>query len=254
MSLADAALTGAALGAAGFAGLAAFGLYRIATPTTGSRIRLRWPPRAALLVIDVQEDFLAAEGGHTYPRGESDAVVAVIRNVIAVARAKEVPVIYIRQEFSEFATRLVARLVFRGLGCKGRPGTRLDPRLPPNPDNTFTKPVGDAFSNPELDRYLASLNVGELFLVGLDGVGSVHRTARGAGNRGYKVNFISDAVATGFPAKWRSLLAGHVAGGAAALSSAELEGRLVERAPAAGHVGTAASPPRRAVAAAAEER
>lgn len=205
------------------AALAAFGFYRIMRPTKGSRIKLRWPARSALLVIDMQEELLAGGRKRSYPREASEATIEVVREVISRVRAQEMPVIYVRQEFSDLSTRLVSRLLYGGLGCEGRPGIRIDPRMPPGGDNTFTKPFGDAFSNPELERYLASLNVGELYLVGLDGITCVHRTACGARNRGYKVNFIVDGILTAFPKKWEALLEEHVRRGATALPSSELD-------------------------------
>lgn len=248
MSVTTAVIIVMAIAAGGLVAVVALGLYRIARPTSGRRIKLRWPMRSALLVIDMQEELLATGSARSYPPEDTEAVIRVIQRIVPVARSHDMPVVYIRQEFAGLSTKLAARLLYRGLGCAGRPGTRIDPRLPPDADNTFTKPADDAFSNPELERYLASLNVGELFLVGLEGAACVHRTACGARNRGYKVNFITDGILSAFPDRWRALLERHLEQGATALTSAEFESRPGSAASAATTADSLPAPPPAAAA------
>jgi Amidases related to nicotinamidase len=54
--------------------------------------------------------------------------------------------------------------------------------------------MGDSFYNPKLDEFLTEQRVNELYLAGLDPEFCVYSTARGALNRGYKVNVITDAI------------------------------------------------------------
>jgi hypothetical protein len=58
----------------------------------------------------------------------------------------------------------------------------------------FSKPQGDSFANPKLNEFLTGQRVNELYLAGLDPEFCIYATARGALNRGYKVNVITDAI------------------------------------------------------------
>jgi len=60
----------------------------------------------------------------------------------------------------------------------------------------FPKSIGDAFSNPDLEAFLASERVNHLTLVGLDAEQCVYLTAKGARNRDFTVQVVSDAVIT----------------------------------------------------------
>jgi nicotinamidase-related amidase len=134
-------------------------------------------------------------------------MIDTINRVVAHAHVRGIPVIYIRQEFDNPLTILLARIGAGGLAIKGRPSTRLDPRITIVPGSAdFTKPKGDAFSNPELEAYLRAQQVYELYLMGLDGVGCVNRTAQGALNRGYRVNFILDGIITQYEDRWKKLV------------------------------------------------
>ncbi|MRR10465.1 cysteine hydrolase [bacterium] len=76
----------------------------------------------------------------------------------------------------------------------GTPGAALDARLRRVSDDVFTKQRSDAFSNPELERFLSARRVDRLYLCGIDGAHCVLATARGGRNRGYKVTLLEDCV------------------------------------------------------------
>jgi hypothetical protein len=67
--------------------------------------------------------------------------------------------------------------------------------------NSINKPLGDAFSNPDLQGYLARKKVGTLFIAGSAGEACVLMTVWGATNRGYQVYVIDDATYFIFPDK-----------------------------------------------------
>jgi nicotinamidase-related amidase len=80
-------------------------------------------------------------------------------------------------------------------------GGELDPRLQHPSGPVFRKDRADAFSNPELDKFLQSRAVDHLLLAGAFAERSLYYTAEGAMNRGYKVEVVRDAVAAGSDAR-----------------------------------------------------
>jgi nicotinamidase-related amidase len=183
------------------------GLVNIALPTRGLPIRQYDNPQKALLIIDVQEDFTTTSDKHSFPPEAVDRMIAAVNRVTRQASDRGIPVIFVRQEFDNWLTIMLAKIGAGGHGIKGNLGTRLDLRISRTPGSIdITKPKGDAFSNPELDAYLRQQQVNELYLMGLDGVGCVNRTAQGALNRGYRVNFIMDGIITRYKNQWNNIV------------------------------------------------
>lgn len=204
-------------------GIIVHGLWRIATPTRGPRINRAGRPGRALLLIDLQEDFTQpANLRFAWPEDRREAVFAAIRDLAADATARNLPVLTIRQVTEGFSSRLVMLLLAGGAGSPGRPGLRLDSRLGVTATADFTKPAGDAFSNPALADWLDRHHIGELLVAGLDGVACVHRTIRGARRRGYAVTVLTDAVLTAYPEKWGRLVKAYPHEGIAVHAGARL--------------------------------
>ena len=172
--------------------LAVFGvIYQSMQPTVGPKIATYQKPRAALLVIDIQEDYTGPQAVKRYRDG--DRIVAAANALLAQAEEKGVLVVYIQNVVDN---PLVSLLV-GGINAPGSPGTEMDRRFVKKPTaRTFTKNRADTFSNPALDSYLRENQVDQLFLVGLDAAYCVNATTMGALNRGYKVTIFSDGLAT----------------------------------------------------------
>jgi len=161
--------------------------------TQGTRIVEYKNPQKALLVIDVQED---ATGTTAFPlpyKGKAE-YIARLNKVIEAANRKNFLIIYIKQEFEGTWGKAMSWAIFGGSDIKGTPGTQVDKRVVILSDHKITKPWGDSFYNPQLDKFLTGQRVNELYLVGLDPEFCIYSTARGALNRGYKVTVITDAV------------------------------------------------------------
>jgi nicotinamidase-related amidase len=177
-------------------------------PTKGRKIAAYPAPHRALLVIDLQDDFLDPT---KYPM--SDSVFRSVNILQNLARQDSIPVIHIRQEFSGIAGKIVSRCFMQGKGVAGSPGAAMTAAIEPLADADFVKHRGDAFSNPKLDEYLAAHQIDELYLTGIDGEFCVRNTAYGALNRGYKVNLVQDAVMAGNWKKWDALRTEYTARG-----------------------------------------
>lgn len=171
-------------------GLAAYTFIDATTPTKGEKIAAYERPRAALLVIDIQEDYTGTTAKPPLPYKNAARLIDTVNRTIARAAAKDVLVVYIRQEFGKWA-----RFMPGATAIRGTPGSMIDARVRRVSPHEFPKKIGDAFSNPDLGALLVANRVDHVYLVGLDLEYCVHGTARGARNRGYTVTVLTDAVA-----------------------------------------------------------
>lgn len=163
-------------------------------------------PQNALFVIDIQEDYTGTTAKSPFPYKDSERLILTVNKVIKEASKKDMIIVYIRQEFEGFAGKMISKLVGHGTAIKGNAGTQLDKRFDIISDYSFTKPMPDAFTNPELEVFLRDHNVSKLYLVGLDAAGCVHYTAKGALKRGYEVSIIKDGIALLAEKQWDSLM------------------------------------------------
>jgi len=181
-------------------------LLVLAGPTKGPKIQKYADPQKALLVIDVQEDFTGRTAKPPFPYKNSRELIETVNGLIEDASGKGFNIIYIRQEFDGFMGKIISRMFGKGTAIRGTPGAEVDQRVSIINDNIFTKPKGDAFSNPALGKFLVEHSVNELFLTGLDAEFCVYHTAKGALNRGYTVNIIPNGVALRAEKKWNVLM------------------------------------------------
>ncbi|WP_136442250.1 cysteine hydrolase family protein [Pacificoceanicola onchidii] len=165
------------------------GIRRIGAVSTGDRIADR--TGSALLLIDLQTVFW--DHG-PYSEDAKSAAAAAILAEASAARAQNVPVIALRQEWSIPSTKILARLTMKGQALEGTDGTELAPPFAPLPDHVLVKRVQDGFETGALDTLLARLDVGALRLVGLDLNYCVLKTALAARNRGYHVQIVKSGT------------------------------------------------------------
>jgi len=166
--------------------------------------------RVALLVIDMQADYVATNGH--LARGGRDvsaiaAIVARIDKLAQAARAAKVPVIYTRQtaladgRSDSPARRRYKQIAKAGLGSAyplvGTAGHAVIDALKPHPgDVVIDKFRSSAFHQTGLDLILRSSNREALLLCGAVTEGCVESTARDAADHDYLPIVVSDAVAS----------------------------------------------------------
>ena len=139
-------------------------------------------PRTALVVIDVQNDVVAA--AH-----ERDAVVGRIRSLVDRAREEQVPVVWVQHADEDLA--------------HGSDGWRIVPELSPAPSEPVVdKSYGDSFEDTRLEHVLAGLEVGRLVVTGAQTDACIRSTLHGALVRGYDATLVSDAHTTEDHSQW----------------------------------------------------
>jgi nicotinamidase/pyrazinamidase len=144
--------------------------------TTGERIPIYDRPQVALVVVDVQKEFLEPGGRLPVAQSQVAPMLAAANSLVENARSLGVELVYVRSESPA--------------------GGELDSRLLQPSGPVFRKDRADAFSNPQLDQFLRSHAVDHLVLAGVFADASVYYTAEAAMNRGYKVQVVRDAVAS----------------------------------------------------------
>jgi nicotinamidase-related amidase len=150
---------------------------------------------SALLVIDLQRDFLEDDGRMPVARTQVEPLLRAANALIDAATSRGALVVYILNAFP--ATQRVANFFRRGAAVAGTPGAQLDPRVHVVSGGTFIKERGDAFTNPALAAFLRERRITRLAILGVFAPACVRATTRGALREGYRVTVVSDGVAAG---------------------------------------------------------
>ena len=160
----------------------------------------------ALLLLDLQRDFLDAGGvyaRHGLPVDRLRAILPAVEQVAHASRAAHLPIFASR--FTVFTAPdgrplgldhiVKARPFLLSEGFRvGDPGRELIPGLP-QPDYVLDKPRFSAFHGTPLEVLLRSLGIDTLVLTGIVTHGGVEATARDAMIRDFAVIIVDDCVA-----------------------------------------------------------
>ncbi|MEI9983031.1 MAG: isochorismatase family protein [Aliidongia sp.] len=139
---------------------------------------------AAVLVIDLQTAMF--DSNYLPPIHAADGLVERVRRVLAWARESGRKIAFIRHD-GPAGDELVP----------GAPGWPVWPALGQAEDEpTFSKTVGDAFSEPALGAWLASFGATEVILFGAQTECCVAATVDGALSCGLAVTVVGDAHST----------------------------------------------------------
>src|SRR5471030_652578 len=174
-------------------------------------------PRAAMLIIDMQRDFLE-------PGGFGDALgndvtllrktIVPTRRLLDAARRAGLTIIHTREghrpDLSDLPPAKKARGRFAtGIGdagpmgrilVRGEPGHDIIPELAPLAgEPVIDKPGKGAFHATDLDEILKNLGIAQLIVCGVTTEVCVNTSVREANDRGYDCLVVSDCVGSYFP-------------------------------------------------------
>jgi nicotinamidase-related amidase len=173
--------------------------------------------RAALIIIDMQRDFLEPGGfGETLGNDVSrlQAAVAPLRKVLAAARAVGMLVIHTREghrpdlsdapkhkvERGEPSLRIGAQGPMGRILVRGEPGHDIIPELAPAAgEPVIDKPGKGAFYQTDLELMLKNREIDTLLVGGVTTEVCVNTTVREANDRGFRCIVMSDCCASYFP-------------------------------------------------------
>ncbi|WAC25695.1 cysteine hydrolase family protein [Ancylobacter sp. SL191] len=175
------------------------------------------PARAALVIIDMQRDFLEPGGfGETLGNDVSllQAAVGPCQVALAAARAAGMLVIHTREGHRPDMMDAPPAKVERGepttrIGCagpmgriliRGEPGHDIIAALYPAPgEPVLDKPGKGAFYQTDLELMLKNRGIDTLLVAGVTTEVCVHTTIREGNDRGYRCVALSDCCASYFP-------------------------------------------------------
>jgi nicotinamidase-related amidase len=160
--------------------------------THGNKIETYSNPHKALLVMDVQKDFVGIDAKMPVAKDEVDSMIANINGITARLQANGNIVIYIRNVFPR---NDIANLFRNNAAVENTDGIAIDDRVKQLSDNVFDKAQPDAFSNKSFERFLIDNRINEITVTGVFADQCVYWTSVSALNRGYKVNFMKNGVA-----------------------------------------------------------
>jgi len=175
---------------------------------------------AVLLVIDMLNDFFA-EGPLEVRRA---ALVRAINELVALFRARNLPIIWVRQEFAPDLHDAFLALRDSGtpLTIAGTAGCQILPELDVRPGDRFVvKKRYSAFFGTDLDEVLASFRPRALVLAGVNTHACVRMSAIDAYQRDFRVVIASDCVAS-YDEEHHRITMRYLAGRMLMLSNAEL--------------------------------
>jgi nicotinamidase-related amidase len=180
----------------------------------------------ALLIIDMQRDFLDPRGYIALTGVDVSGLRAIIPNVrrlLEAARAKEVRVIHTREghrpDLSDLPQIKARRAAGAGapigsmgplgrLLVRGEPGHAIIPELEPlATEPVIDKPGFGAFHATDLEHLLRVAGVRTLIISGVTTDICVHTTLREAVDRGFECITAGDACAAGDPSIHDAMLA-----------------------------------------------
>ncbi|GJE17130.1 cysteine hydrolase family protein [Methylobacterium marchantiae] len=175
------------------------------------------PTTTALVIIDMQRDFLEPGGfGETLGNDVSLLLAAVppCQSVLAAARRLGMLVVHTREghkpdlsdappaklERGEPTARIGAPGPMGRILIRGEAGHDIVPALAPMPGEVvIDKPGKGAFYATELGTVLADRDIATLLVCGVTTEVCVHTTIREGNDRGYRCVALSDCCASYFP-------------------------------------------------------
>jgi nicotinamidase-related amidase len=148
-------------------------------------------PKTALLVMDMQEDFLGENAKMPINKEQIPAITAVINSLIDEFERNGRQIIYVKSEFPKIA---IGNRIRHHAAIKGSPGTNIYGKIRISGNIIFSKKEPNAFSNPEFEKYLVANQVNQLVITGVYADQCVLSTTLAALNRKYQVKFIRNGV------------------------------------------------------------
>ena len=160
--------------------------------------------KSAVLLIDLQRDFLAGPGARMPVSAQStEQVLRVANAILAGRRLAESLRFMVVNEFP--ASAHVPNFFRRHAAIAGSQGAELDPRLD-HAENIkrISKSSASAFTNPELNEVLRASGTEHLYVLGVMTEGCVRATVVDAIRRGFRVTVIDNGIASN--AEWKHRL------------------------------------------------
>ena len=147
--------------------------------------------KKAVIVIDLQKDYLWSKRKPMFSY-DTDKLIGNVNSKIASYQERGYDIIYIKH--------ILPKLMWGvGFSIKGTEGSELYEGLNIVSGLCFEKNRSDSYTSRTFREHMEKNGYREVVLMGLDECGCVGATAKGASQRGIKVQMIKDCIASRFP-------------------------------------------------------
>ncbi|MBB6217053.1 nicotinamidase-related amidase [Anaerosolibacter carboniphilus] len=148
----------------------------------------------ALIIIDMQEDFFEEGGVLSQKR---NILTKNINDLSSFCRGKDIPVIWVRQEFHEdlhdafliMRKRRIQKTIKGTIGCQILEGLKKEPE-----DIEVLKKRYSAFFRTELDEILDNMNINKIIIAGINTHACVRMTTIDAYQRDMEIILAVDCI------------------------------------------------------------
>ena len=155
----------------------------------------------ALLLIDIQIDFLSDNGRMPVGAANAERVISVANRMVALFEERGWPIIVIYNQFKK--SDVMGNFFRRYAAVEGSDGGRMDPRVLVHDARSFSKAKSSAFTNPDFCAYLKMTGIDHVVICGVYAEGCVRATAFDAQRAGLDTVVLSDGVASNRKPKYK---------------------------------------------------
>jgi len=148
----------------------------------------------ALLLIDLQVDFLSDKGRLPVGAANAARVIDVANSMVALFEERQWPIIVIINQFK--ISDVIGNICRRFAAVEGSDGGKIDPRVLVHDVRHFSKAKSSAFTNPDFSEYLKNLGIRHVVICGVYAEGCVRATAVDAKRANLETVVLSDGVSS----------------------------------------------------------
>jgi nicotinamidase-related amidase len=155
----------------------------------------------ALLLIDLQIDFLSDNGRLPVGAANAERVISVANRMVALFEERGWPIIVIYNQFKK--SDVMGNFFRRYAAVEGSEGGKIDPRVLVHDARYFSKAKSSAFTNPNFSEYLKMNGVDHVVICGVYAEGCVRATAFDALKSNLDTVVLSDGVSSNRKSKYK---------------------------------------------------
>jgi len=148
----------------------------------------------ALILIDLQQDFLSGTGRMPVGSANAEKVIMTVNQLIRFQEKRGWLIIDVNSQFKK--NDIIGNFFRKQAAVEGSEGGKMDPRIVEHGASLFPKSRSSAFSNPYLKAYLQHKEIDNIVICGVYAEGCVRATALDARRAGLGVTLVSDGVAS----------------------------------------------------------
>jgi nicotinamidase-related amidase len=149
---------------------------------------------SALILMDLQIDFLADTGRLPVGAANAERVISIANSMVDLFEERRWPIIVIFNQFKK--SDVMGNFFRRYAAVEGSEGGNIDPRVLIHDARYFSKAKSSAFTNPDICEYLKSTGIEQVVICGVYAEGCVRATAFDAQKAGLDTVVLSDGVSS----------------------------------------------------------